>query len=44
MQQGNVTPKKEGTVTITVRVTSDEGKELSDQINFEIKSNFCSYS
>lgn len=38
--QGNVTPKKEGTVTITVRVTSEEGKELSDQINFEIKSAF----
>ena len=26
--EGNVIPKKEGTVTITVRVTSEEGKEL----------------
>ena len=37
--EGNVIPKKEGTVTITVRVTSEEGIELSDQINFEIKNN-----
>ena len=35
---GNVIPKKEGVVTLTVRVTSEEGKELSNQINFEIKN------
>ncbi len=36
---GKATPKKEGTVLITVSVNSEEGKALSDQIEFEIKSN-----
>ena len=36
---GKATPKKEGTVLITVSLNSEEGKALSDQIEFEIKSN-----
>ncbi len=33
---GKATPKKEGTVLITVSLNSEEGKALSDQIEFEI--------
>lgn len=37
--QGNAIPKQMGLVTITVKVTLEEGNEISAQIDLEIKSN-----
>jgi len=37
--EGNVFPKKQGTARIIVKLISEEGIEISDQIEFEVENN-----